>query len=35
MTKEAEQAGIVDVFIDAQCVEVAVQEFTNCYPTKC
>ena len=27
MTKEAEQAGIVDVFIDAQCIEVKVQEF--------
>ena len=27
MTKEAEQAGIVDVFIDAQCIEVEVQEF--------
>ena len=27
MTEEAAQAGIVDVFIDAQCIEVEVQEF--------
>ena len=27
MTKEAEQAGFIGVHIDAQCIEVEVQEF--------